>query len=93
MREDVPDRRPSPFGLRRAFNLVCSRRNAPEEPRGEFPALILGRKRRLVAGWERRVVQGRRRHQFACRDWCRLHSGVDGCCLDGADEEVPVFCY
>jgi hypothetical protein len=47
----------------------------------------------LVAGWERRVVQGRRRHQFACRDWSRLHSGVDGCCLDGADEEVPVFCY
>ena len=45
-----------------------------------------------MTSWEGSVVEWRRRDQLTCRHRRGFHSGVDGCCLDGADEEIPVFC-
>ena len=91
MREDVPDRRPSAFGLHGAFGLVCSRCNAPSKAGGEFPAVILDHLGGLVATWERRVVKRWRRDQLVRGNGRGLNGGVDGCSLDGPDEKIPVF--
>jgi len=57
MRIDIPNRRPTSFVCHGAFDLICGRCYAPPETFGELPALVLGGQGKLVACWERRVVE------------------------------------
>lgn len=92
MRIYIPNTRTSPFSLHSSLDLVSGRGNAPPEAGGEFPAFILGGQGILGAGREGGVIKGWRRNELGGGNGGGGDGGVDCCGLDGADEEVPVFC-
>ena len=89
MGENIPNRRPTTFGLDSSFDLIGGRCDAPPEPSGKFPALVLGGQWALSSSWKGWVVERRGRDELASWDWCCSNGGVYCRCCDRSNEEIP----